>query len=406
VVTITPAQARRFLLLHHGLLGEHRFSGKEGALAFVRQAGCIQYDPVDVCGRNAELTLFSRVKGFSKKTLQALLYEDRLLVDYPDKQLAVFPVEDWPYFERYRSAARACGMQFAGLDALEEQARAFIAENGPVTAETLPVEGEIHWHSAIHWSGNWHGMSHAARSVLEQLYSTGELVIHHKDGARKAYDLACCHIPAEILSAPDPLADDQEHIAWRVLRRIGAVGLLWNRPSDAWLGIQGMKTPQRQAAFDTLLARSEIFPVQVEGVKTPLYCRERDRQTLERAMSDEAFKPRCEAVAPLDPMMWDRKLIRALFGFEYSWEIYTPAEKRRYGYYVLPVIAGECFAGRVEAVRDEKAGVLRVRHVWLEEGVRPTKKLDAMMHSMLRRLAKLNGCGTVHFEENGTDTGM
>ena len=297
-------------------------------------------------------------------------------------------------------------MQFAGLDLLEEQARAFIAENGPVTAETLPIEGEIYWHSAIHWSGNWHGKSHAARSELEQLYSAGELVIHHKDGARKAYDLACRHIPAEILSAPDPLADDQEHIAWRVLRRIGAVGLLWNRPSDAWLGIQGMKTPQRQAAFDTLLARSEIFPVQVEGVKTPLYCRERDRRTLERAMSDEAFKPRCEAIAPLDPMMWDRKLIRELFGFEYSWEIYTPAEKRRYGYYVLPVVAGERFAGRVEAVRDEKAGVLRVRHIWLEEGVRPTKKMDAMMHSMLRRLAKLNGCGTVHFEENGTDTGM
>ena len=78
---LSNAQARRFLLRHQGLLGEHRFQGKAGALAYVRQAGCIQFDPVDVCGRNAELTLQSRVKGFTKETLWELLYQDRLLVD-------------------------------------------------------------------------------------------------------------------------------------------------------------------------------------------------------------------------------------------------------------------------------------------------------------------------------------
>ena len=125
----------------------------------------------------------------------------------------------------------------------------------------------------------------------------------------------------------------------------------------------------------------------------------RDRETLLRAMSEEKFKARCEVIAPLDPMMWDRKLIRTLFGFEYSWEIYTPAVKRKYGYYVLPMIVGEGFAGRVEAVRDEKAGVLRVKHVWFEEGVRRTKKLDAAVHGAMRRLAKFNGCKEVIFEE-------
>lgn len=77
MIGLTARQARRFLLLHHGLLGPHRFAGKDGALAFVRQAGCIQFDPVNVCGRNAELTLQSRVKGFTRNTLDALLYEDR-----------------------------------------------------------------------------------------------------------------------------------------------------------------------------------------------------------------------------------------------------------------------------------------------------------------------------------------
>lgn len=98
VTHFTNRQARQFLLLWHGLLGPYRFVGKTGALEFVRQAGCIQFDPVDACGKNAELTLQSRVKGFTKAMLGELLYADRALVDYPDKNLAILPVEDWPLF--------------------------------------------------------------------------------------------------------------------------------------------------------------------------------------------------------------------------------------------------------------------------------------------------------------------
>ena len=91
---LTKEHARRFLLAKQGLLGDYRFSGKEGAYAYIRQAGCIQYDPVDVCGKNAELTLQSRVKGFRKSMLFDLLYRDRLLVDYADKELSIWPAED------------------------------------------------------------------------------------------------------------------------------------------------------------------------------------------------------------------------------------------------------------------------------------------------------------------------
>ena len=397
---LTNAQARRFLLLWHGLLGEHRFAGKPGTLDFVRQAGCIQFDPVNVCGRNVELTLFSRVKGFTRQTLEELLYEDRALFDYTDKNQAIIPVEDWPYFARFRQASRESGRQFAGLEELEAQARAYILENGPVDSAQLPIEGSIFWHSVIHWSGNWHGESNAARSVLEQMYAAGELVIHHKRGTRKVYDLAARHIPEEILSAPDPLESDSEHIKWRVLRRIGAAGLLWNRPSDAWLMIGGLDAAARNWAFAELEAEGRIAAVQVEGVKQPLYCRTEALEWLEPACSGEKLRARCETIAPLDPMMWDRKLIRALFGFDYTWEIYTPAVKRKYGYYVLPLIYGEGFAGRVEAAADEKRGVLEVRHVWLEEGVKHTRRLNGAVHACMKRLAQLNGlCEACYAQE-------
>ena len=91
MLTLTNRQARRFVLRKNGLLGGHIFRGKAGALAYVRQAGCVQFDPIDVCGRNADLALNARVGGYRKQMLDDLLYRDRALIDYFDKQLAILP---------------------------------------------------------------------------------------------------------------------------------------------------------------------------------------------------------------------------------------------------------------------------------------------------------------------------
>ena len=398
MLTLTNKQARQFILLKHGLLGAHKFIGKQGALEFVRQAGCIQFDPVDSCGKNAELTLQSRVKNFTKQTLSELLYTDRSLVDFPDKNLSIFPTEDWPYFQRYRQAAKDGGRNFPELEELEKQAIEYIRINGAVSSDDLPMQGSIHWHSSIHWSGVWNGNTNAARAVLEQLYSTGVLIIHHKNGSRKYYDLAEKYLPAQLLDSPDPLPDDFEHKKWRVLRRIGAVGLLWNRPSDAWLNIWDMKSPERIQIFKELLSEGKILAVQVEGISAELYYRAEDHPLLETVLENRDYKPRCEFLAPLDCFLWDRKLIKALFGFEYSWEIYTPAPKRKYGFYVLPILYGDRFAGRIEAACQSKTNVLLVKNIWYEEGIRQTKKLLSEIDKTLKRFARFNQCGSIQFE--------
>lgn len=390
--TVTREQARRFILSKQGLLGGYRFAGKEGACQYVRQAGCIQFDPVDVCGKNAELTLQSRVKGFRREMLAELLYRDRLLVDYADKELAIWSREDWPCFEGYRQRSREHGQRFEGIPELERQALDYIRDHGPVSSDTLPLPGQIYWHSSMHWSGNWEKKSQAARSVLEQLYTDGVLVIHHKNGARKFYDLAERCLDRELLEAENPCPEENDFRCWRVLRRIGAVGLLWNRRSDAWLGID-MTTAQREEAFAALEAAGRIAPVRVEGLRTPLYMRFEDDPLMENVVrGDIDTRARLEFLAPLDPMLWDRKLIEALWDYRYSWEIYTPAEKRKYGYYVLPVVYGERLIGRVETVADRKAGMLTLRHIWLEDGVRPTRKLNAALEGAVKRLARFNGC--------------
>ena len=401
MLNVTLDQARQFILLKQGLLGDYRFIRKEGAYQYVRQAGCIQFDPVDVCGKNAELTLQSRVKGFRKEMLEDLLYRDRLLVDYSDKELSIWPSEDWPYFSGYRERSAAHGKQFPGIPELEEKAVACIRENGPVSSDTLPIGGKVFWHSSMHWSGHWHQDSPAARSVLEQLYTDGTLLIHHKIGSRKFYDLAEKYLPAALLEAPNPCPDEASLTDWRVRRRIGAVGLLWNRNSTAWLGIP-MSTEQRDASFGRLEKGGVITPVRVEGIRFPLYMLCADLPLLESVFSGQTdTKPRLEFLAPLDPMLWDRKLIEALWDYRYSWEIYTPAVKRKYGYYVLPVLCGDRFIGRIEPKADRKAGILTVQHLWLEPGIRQTKKLSARIDAAVLRLAKANGCRVPDQAEGG-----
>ena len=392
MITMTREQARRFILSKQGLLGQYRFAGKEGAYRYIRRAGCIQYDPVDVCGKNAELTLQSRVHGFTKKMLADLLYKDRLLVDYTDKELSVWPSEDWPYFSAYRDRSRMHGAGFPGIPELEKQAVAFIRDNGPVSSDTLPIRGKVFWHSSMHWSGNWHGTSPAARSVLEQLYTDGVLLIHHKSGSRKYYDLADKYFSRDLLEADNPCPDEMSFIQWRIRRRIGAVGLLWNRRSDAFLGIE-MTADQRDEAFEKLEADDVIRKTAVEGIRFPLYFLTEDLPLAEAVLADAVDrKPRLEFLAPLDPMLWDRKLIEAVWDYRYSWEIYTPAQKRKFGYYVLPMVYGEKMAGRIEAAADRKAETLVIKNIWFEPGIRQTKKLNAAVDAAIRRLAKFNDC--------------
>jgi len=382
---LSVKQARQFLLRHHGLLGKHLYDGKTGIMSFVRRVGCIQYDPVDVCGRNADLILNSRVKEYKKDMLAELLYKDRLLVDYFDKNLSIFPVEDLPVFlEKTTTGGFAEAYDDRGGDAVKQAApkiRQLIKERGHISARDIEFGETIEWF--------WGNMTSLPRAALESMYYRGELIIHHKTGTNKSYALMKDVIPAEILSAALPFSTEEDRLAWHLKRRIGAVGMLWNKPSDALLGLS-MKAAERAAAFLKLLADGTIFEIAVDGLKDPFYIREGDRALLEEVLSKKAYPPRVELIAPLDNLIWDRKLIIALFGFDYKWEIYTPKEKRKYSAYALPVLCGDEFIGRVEAVRKDKQLVLN--NVWSESGKPFEGKVKADFERCVDRFARFNEC--------------
>ena len=379
-VVLTKEQARRFLLAHQGLWPPKRMQGKEGVLAFVRRVGCIQYDPLNVVGRNADLVLQSRVAQYRTAMLAELLYTDRALLDGWDKNMSIYGLEDWPYFARRRASARRhYGDPSRPAVAILPQVRQAIEERGPLSSIDLEFGETVGWS----WSP-----TRIARAALESMYWWGELVVHHKVNTRKVYDLSIRHIPEQIRTAPDPNATEEQYHDWYVLRRIGSIGLLWNRSGDGWLGMRALKSRERQAALERLIARRQVVRVRVEGVVPSLYMRSADRGTLERVLAGEETVPQAAIVAPLDNLIWERRLTEELFGFTYRWEVYKPVTEREYGYYVLPVLYGDRFVARFEGKRDKKRGLLSVENWWWEPGVEP---LEAMMGSLADGLAQFVG---------------
>lgn len=386
-IKLTNKQARHFILLKQGLIEEHKFIGEQGVCDYVRQAGCIQFDPIDVCGKNPELVLQSRVSGFTKDMLYKLLYIDRKLIDYFDKNMSIFNIEDWKYFFRRRTAYKQKVRSKAQIDEVAEEIKSIIKKKGFASSKDVGFKEQVDWY----WSPTT-----LARAVLETLYFQGDLIVHHKEGTIKHYALASEYVPEEVLNADDPNMTQEQYWEWLILRRIGAVGMLWNKPSDAWLGIDELKSAGRNNIFNKLKSEGKIIEIQVEDIPSFLYCLFEDKPLIHMVINKDNFTKRTEFIAPLDNMLWDRNLIEKIFNFEYRWEIYTPIDKRKYGYYVLPVLYGDRFIGRIEVVNDKKLKQLTVKNLWFEENVESYNEFNKGISDCIERFAKFNNCESIN----------
>lgn len=377
---ITKKQARQFLLLKQGLYGPKIFHQKQGIHEFVKQAACVQYDPIDVCGKNHEIVFQSRVEGFNRSQLYELLYKDNVLIDWFDKNMSICLREDWLYFSYQRERAYNGSRSKGEVERVTEEVLAIIRQNGAVTSKDLAMREKVDWY--------WAPTS-LARAVLDTLYDQGRLVISHKQNTRKFYDLPERHIQKELLEASNPNQTQHEQLCWKVLRRIGGVGLLHQNNSYAYIGVHGLKAKERVEVFNTLQAQGNIREVWVEESKLPFYYLAEDQPIMDQVLEGLEESERIEFIAPLDNLIWDRKLIEELFEFSYKWEIYTPIKERRFGYYVLPILMGERFVGRIEMKRDRKKKKFDVLNIWWEDQSDNTKENRQRVKDRAKEFAKV-----------------
>ena len=380
-ISLTHSHARRFLLTYHSLWPPRSLNGKEGILDYIRRVGCIQFDPLDIAGQNAELVLQSRVSDFQSGMLRELLYHDRQLLDGYDKNMAIYPLEDWPFFSRRRLAAQRELRSSEAVKAISPQVIAAIEERGPLSSLDLDFDQAVNWY----WAP-----TRLARAALESLYFAGDLIIHRKIHTRKVYDLTQRHIPIPLLNTPDPNPTEVDYHDWYVHRRIGSVGMLSKRGSESWLGVPG-KSTQRSAALKRLIEQGKVLEVTIEDFDSPFFIRTQDHNLLDEVTNSQKSASRIAFLAPLDNLMWDRRLLEDLFGFYYRWEVYTPPSKRAYGYYVLPVLYGDQFVARFEPVRQKKSGSLTLKNWWWEPATNPTVEMcTALVEALVRFSIYLN----------------
>lgn len=384
---ITKEQARRFLIRYHHL-DDGKLLGKKGILEYMQHVRCIQYDPLNVVGFNQDLVLQSRIQDYRPQLLRELLYSDFQLVDLWDKNMSICITDDWPYFSRFRRGyLEWCDQHPEVTHTIQEKIR----NDGVVSSASFNMEEKVSWH---------YGDTRLARAALEGMYYSGELVIHHKVHTRKYYDLAERHIPQEIFHTQDPNVTDDQFLDWFVLRRITCVGLLWNRPSDAWLGItssigNGLRSKERNEAFTRLLADHRIMELRIEGMQHPVYMVTKSLELLEEILGEHDKPHTARILAPLYNMLWDRKLIKELFDFDYRWEVYKPAAERQYGYYVLPVLYGDMLVARFEPTKTDSLSDSFIKNWWWESHIDPTPDMLAAIEQTLNQFSwYLNREGT------------
>ena len=341
-------------LLHFGDVRNDRPDPADSLISHVKRLGCVQYDPLNIVGRNPDLVMQSRIPGYKPEYFHTALYTRRELFEGYDKNLAIYPSEDFPAFARTRRDTMANFRSNPEIREMLETVLSDVEKMGEVSSDDLPYDKKVRWA----WSD-----TRLARAALETLWVEGKLALSRRDGSRRYFDLISRCLPENLINSPDPNPTDEEYNAWQYHRRIRSVGLLPSGPSDALLGLD-MKAPARKAALNALLESGKILPVEITDKNLTLYMSALDTPVMERAMSGEEISG-MRVIAPLDNFMWDRKLIEKLFDFRYRWEVYTPKSKREFGYYVLPLLMNSRFAGRIE-FENFRGGTLEVKNIWWE----------------------------------------
>ncbi|MCH4886767.1 winged helix-turn-helix domain-containing protein [Acidaminobacter sp. JC074] len=362
-IKVTKADVRRFLVDYHGMLDKELAKGKEGVLDYVKKVGCIQFDPLNVVGRNPDLVLQSKIENYSPKMLEELLYKDRKLIDGWDKMMAIYSVDDWPYFKRIRSSHAKSTINTMAYRSTEEaldyldHVLEILYNEGPKFSREINIGGKA--------KGRW-ASSRFSNVALDHLFHLGKVGVVEKKNNQKLFDLIENLLDKDLLEKEDPFDNDREFVKWYILRRIKSVGILWSKNGGGWLGHYLNKKPLRAEIIEELLEQGLIESVLVEGIKDKFYIAKEHLDSLLTANEPENKSIRF--LAPLDNIMWDRGLISKIFDFEYTWEVYVPKDKRKYGYYVLPVLYGSEIVARFEPEKPED-GRLTIANWWWEEGV-------------------------------------
>jgi len=367
-MTVQPAAVRRHMVATQGFSGRFRRADADDVEGGIRRLSAVQLDSISTVDRAHRLTLSSRIGAFDERVVTDLLAAGRIF-EYWAHEACLLPIELWPHFRRAMDGSGHWGVHDRALTEhadLVEPVLERIRAEGPLGSRDFGGVGS---------GGMWNRTP--AKAVLEALWDRGTLAIASRRNFQRSYDLVERVIPRAALERPVPSEDETlRELALSAVTARGALTEAAIREHWRWKGGRA----RLHHRVEALVADGRLREVQVDDGGPPFY-------VLPDAELDGAPAPPT-LLCPFDNLVWDRPLLERVFGFRHVIEVYKREHERQFGYYVLPLLAGDRFLGRADVKADRAEGVLRVRRFTPEAGVRgdPRDRLERAAARLARVL--------------------
>jgi uncharacterized protein YcaQ len=378
--------ARALMLAAQGLRERpHRPATKEDALAAIRRMGLLQIDTISVVARSPYLVLWSRLGTYEPRWLDALLAGGALF-EYWSHAVCFLPIEDYGLY-RWRMREHAAGDSYLAR---------WRAEN-PAAVER--VLGHIHANGAVRSadferrdgkSGGWWDWK-PEKVALEYLFHSGELMIARREGFQRVYDLRERVLPDWDDAQTRTREESGCEMALRAVKALGIARARWLYQYFPHHLHASVPKRSMSALLEGFAREGLLIPVAVEGWKECAYVHRDNRELAEQAADGALRSAVTTLLSPFDPLVSDRARAKELFGFEYRIEVYTPAPKRQYGYFTLPILHRGQLVGRLDPKAHRKEGLFEVRALHLEPDTPLTEELVTELAGALRACARWHG---------------
>jgi len=373
VRTVQLAELRRYVVAHQRYASRPRRARASEVAAEIRRLGAVQLDSISTVDRAHRITLATRVGGFEERVVTRLLAAGRIF-EYWAHEACLLPIEDYPLFKRrMRDLADRHWWgreRTAEGRAVEREVLARLRDEGALPVRAFEGRSEPMW--------GWK----PAKRALEHLFAAGEVAIAGRQGFQRIYDLPERVIPREALDAETPSKEEfQRAYALRAVHGRGAL-------TEAGIA--------EHCRFDggARAVRPHVEALVDEGLVERVEVSDRGPPVVVPADTELDGAPAAPVLlCPFDNLMWDRPFLRRLFGFDHVIEVYKREHERLYGYYVLPLLLGDRFAGRADLKVDRTRGVLEIRRFTREPGIR--RALDEPLERAASRLASSLGLATI-----------
>lgn len=353
-----------------------RVANKSDVLQMIRRMSVLQIDTIHIVARSPYLVLWSRLGDYEPAWLDELLAEGKIF-EYWSHEACFLPVEDFLLYRHRMIDAGSMGWKYSHewINAHRQEVKrllAHIREHGPVrSSDFVRTDGK---------AGGWWEWKPEKRA-LEMLFTAGELMIARRHNFQRIYDLR-----ERVLPSWDDSHLQSEEEAGRalVLKAVRALGITKAR----WVS-DYFRTQKRETSATTLALADEglLLRAKVAGWDEVAFFHPDNRKLIIQAANNSLQPETTTLLSPFDPLVWDRARAREMFGFDYRLECYTPAPKRRYGYFTLPILHKNKLVGRLDPKAHRKEGLFEVKSLHLEPDVVINDELIAGIASALRECA-------------------